>query len=168
MTYDDLNLLLDYNYWARDRLLEAVDALSTEQFTRDMGNSFGSVRDTIAHICDAEFIWLSRWKGQQPTGFRSSDRIPDLAAARKEWAELENGVREVVGNLGAGGVQRTFEYRDFKGAARSDVFRETLQHVVNHGSYHRGQVTTMLRQLGAAPPKYMDLIVFFRERREKR
>jgi uncharacterized damage-inducible protein DinB len=167
MTYDDLNLLLDYNYWARDRLLEAVDALSTEQFTRDMGNSFGSVRDTVAHICDAEFIWLSRWKGQQPTGFRSPDRIPDLAAARKEWAELEHGVREVFRNLGAGGVQSTFQYLDFKGAARSDVFRETLQHVVNHGSYHRGQVTTLLRQLGAAPPTHMDLIVFFRERRKK-
>jgi len=42
-----------------------------------------------------------------------------------------------------------------------------LQHVVNHGSYHRGQVTTMLRQLGAAPPKYMDLIVFYREKQAR-
>jgi uncharacterized damage-inducible protein DinB len=42
-----------------------------------------------------------------------------------------------------------------------------LQHVVNHGSYHRGQVTTMLRQLGAPPPKYMDLIVYYREKREE-
>jgi len=167
MTYDDLTLLVDYNYWARDRMLDAVAALSAEQFTRNMGNSFGSVRDTIAHICDAEWIWLSRWKGQQPTGFRSPDRMPDVATARKEWAELEQGAREVVGNLGPAGVQRTFEYKDFKGATRSDVFREMLQHVVNHGSYHRGQVTTMLRQLGAAPPKHMDLIVFYRERRQK-
>jgi uncharacterized damage-inducible protein DinB len=100
MNYDDLNLLSDYNYWARDRVLDAAAALSAEQFTRDMGNSFGSVRDTIAHICYAESIWLSRWKGQQPTGFRSSDRFPDVAAARKEWAELESGVREVVENWG--------------------------------------------------------------------
>jgi uncharacterized damage-inducible protein DinB len=39
-----------------------------------------------------------------------------------------------------------------------------LQHLVNHGSYHRGQVTTMLRQMGATPPKAMDLIAFYRER----
>jgi uncharacterized damage-inducible protein DinB len=167
MTYDELNLLVDYNYWARDRVLDAAAALSGEQFTRDMGNSFGSVRDTIAHICDAESIWLSRWKSQQPTGFRSPDRIPDVAAARKEWAELERGVREVLENLGPAGVQRTFEYKDLKGAARSDVFWQMLQHVVNHGSYHRGQVTTMLRQLGVAPPKSMDLIGFYRERRQK-
>ena len=39
-----------------------------------------------------------------------------------------------------------------------------LSHVVNHASYHRGQVTTMLRQIGAAPPKGMDMIAFFRVR----
>jgi uncharacterized damage-inducible protein DinB len=167
MSYDDLNLLVDYNYWARDRLLEAVTPLSAEQFTRDMGNSFGSVRNTIAHICDAEWIWLSRWRCEQPTGFRNPDRVPDVAAARQEWGELECGIREVLERLGPAGVQRTIEYKDFRGAARSDVFWQMLQHVVNHGSYHRGQVTTLLRQLGAAPPKYMDLIVFYREQERK-
>lgn len=166
MTFEDLNSLIDYNYWARDRLLEAVAALTPEQFTRDMGNSFGSVRDTIAHICDAESIWLSRWKGGQPAGFKSPDRIPDVAAARKEWAELEHEMRDVLRELGREGVQRTLEYKDMRGAARSDVFWQMMQHVVNHGSYHRGQVTTMLRQLGATPPKSMDLIVYYREKRE--
>jgi len=164
MTFDELNDLVDYNYWARDRLLDAVSALTPEQFTRELGNSFGSVRDTIAHICDAEFIWLSRWNGEQPVGFRKPDRMPDVAAARSEWSELERRMREVLEKLGPGGVERTVEYRDMKGAARSDIFWQMLQHVVNHGSYHRGQVTTMLRQLGAQPAKYMDLIVFYREK----
>ena len=35
MTYDDLNTLLDYHYWARDLLLDAVTPLTAEQFTRD-------------------------------------------------------------------------------------------------------------------------------------
>jgi uncharacterized damage-inducible protein DinB len=166
MTYDDLNTLIDYNYWARDRLLEAVQALTQEQFTREMGNSFGSVRDTIAHICDAESIWLSRWNGGQPAGFQKPDRIADLDAVRREWAELERGMREVLQRMGPAGVQRTIEYKDFKGGARSDVFWQMMQHIVNHGSYHRGQVTTMLRQLGAQPPKYMDLIVYYREKRK--
>lgn len=166
MTLDELNLLVDYNYWARDRLLEAVAALNAEQFTRSMGNSFGSVRDTIAHICDAESIWLTRWSGGQPTGFQKPDRLPDFETARKEWAELENRMREVVRLLGPDDVEREIRYKDFRGADRSDVFWQMLQHVVNHGCYHRGQVTTMLRQLGAPPPKFMDLIVFYRERRQ--
>ena len=166
MTYGDVSLLIDYNYWARDRLLEAVAALTPEQFTRPLGNSFSSIRDTIAHICDAESIWLRRWRGEQPQGFQKPDRIADLAAARKEWAGLEREMREMAETLGPEGVERIFEYKDFRGAARSDVFWQMLQHVVNHGSYHRGQVTTMLRQLGAAPARYMDLIVYYRERRQ--
>ncbi len=166
MTFDELNQLVDYNYWARDRLLDAIAELTQEQFTRDMGNSFGSVRDTIAHICDAESIWLSRWRGGQPTGFQKPDRIGDVAAARREWENLEREMRAVLQTLGPEGAQRTMEYRDMRGAARSDVFWQMLQHVVNHGTYHRGQVTTMLRQLGAKPPKYMDLIVYYREKQQ--
>jgi len=166
MTFDEMHHLVDYNYWARDRLLDAVADLSPEQFTRDMGNSFGSVRDTIAHICDAESIWLARWKGLQPTGFQEPDRLPDAAAARQEWSALEGEMREVLRNIGPERTQQIIEYRDMKGAARSDVFWQMLQHIVNHGSYHRGQVTTMLRQLGARPPKSMDLIVYYREKRE--
>ena len=166
MTFDDLNTLIDYNYWARDRLLDAVQALTPEQFTRDMGNSFDLCGILIAHICDAESIWLGRWNGRQPTGFQQGDRMADVACAREEWDELERGNREVLQRLGPGGVQRTIEYGDFKGVARSDVFWQMMQHVVNHGSYHRGQVTTMLRQLGAQPAKSMDLIAFYREKRK--
>ncbi len=167
MKYDDLILLVDYNYWARDRLLEAVAALSPEQFTRPMGNSFSSIRDTVAHICDAESIWLARWTGEQPTGFKSAERMADVDAARREWVGLEKEVRAVLERLGPENVERTLQYRDMRGAERSDVFWQMLQHVVNHGSYHRGQVTTMLRQQGASPPKSMDLIAFYRGRREK-
>jgi uncharacterized damage-inducible protein DinB len=167
MTYEDLSLLVDYNYWARDRLLDAVAALSGEQFTREMGSSFGSVRDTIAHVCDAESIWLARWQGQQPTGFKSPNRIADVGAARREWAALEREVRAVLGELGPAGVERTIEDKDMRGAEQADVLSQMVQHMVNHGTYHRGQVTTLLRQLGAAPPKSMDLIAFYRERSRK-
>ncbi len=166
MTYDDLCLLVDYNYWARDRILDAASALTQEQFTQPLGNSFSSVRDTIAHMCDAEFIWLSRWAGEQPTEFQRPDRMPDIMAAREEWAGLERRMREVLARFGPEGVERRFDYRDMRGAARSGVVWQILQHVVNHGSYHRGQVTTMLRQLGATPPKYMDMSVFYSERNQ--
>ncbi len=161
MTLTDLNRLFDYHYWARDRMLAAVAALPSEQFTRDLGNSFGSVRDTIAHLCDAEHIWLTRWKGGQPTGFQDPTRLPDIAAARAEWANLEREMRAFLQQTND--VERVIEYKDFKGGARSNPFWQMAQHVVNHASYHRGQVTTMLRQLGATPPQFQDLIVYYRE-----
>jgi len=167
MTYDDLRLLIDYHYWARDRVLEAVAAITPEQFTRPMGNSFSSLRDTVAHICAAERIWITRLKCEKPQGLQKPDRLPDVDAARKEWAELESEMREQLARLGPEAVERTIEYQDLRGNVQSDVLWQMLQHVVNHGTYHRGQITTMLRQLDAAPPKSMDLIAFYRERKRK-
>jgi uncharacterized damage-inducible protein DinB len=162
MTFDDLETLLDYNYWARDRLLDAVSELTLEQFTRPMHSSFSSVRDTIAHICDAESIWLARWNGGQPVGFQKADRIANVAVARQEWTQLESAMRGVLRNLGPLTLECVIEYKDMRGNPRTDFFWQTLQHLVNHGSYHRGQVTTMLRQLGVQPPKSMDLIAYYR------
>ena len=63
---ETLRELYAYNYWARDRQLEACAALSQEQFLRPMGSSFSSVRDTLAHVMGAEWIWLERWRGRSP------------------------------------------------------------------------------------------------------
>jgi uncharacterized damage-inducible protein DinB len=148
-------------------MLDAVAAITSEQFLRPMGNSFSSVRDTIADICAAERIWITRLKGEKLQGLQKPDRIPDIDAARKEWAELEGEMREQLARLGAEAVERTIEYQDLRGNDQSDVLWQMLQHMVNHGTYHRGQITTMLRQLDSAPPRSMDLITFYRERNQK-
>jgi uncharacterized damage-inducible protein DinB len=164
MTREDLSLLLDYHYWARDRMLAAVALLTPEQFTRDMGNSFRSVRDTVAHIYAADWIWCRRWQGDAPAALPGSEGFPDVDSIRAAWTELEGEVRQLVAGLDDEGAARVTEYRLFNGQPRTSPFWQMLQHVVNHGSYHRGQVTTLLRQLGAAPPKSLDLIAFYRER----
>jgi uncharacterized damage-inducible protein DinB len=70
----------------------------------------------------------------------------------------------VLRELGPQGIARRFEYKTLAGQPQSSLFWQMLQHVVNHASYHRGQLTTMLRQVGASAPKTMDLIAFYRER----
>ena len=61
-------------------------------------------------------------------------------------------------------VAEAMDYRLLSGQGGRSPLWQMMQHMVNHASYHRGQVTTMLRQLGAAPPKSLDLITFYRER----
>lgn len=164
MTLDDLRTLLDYHYWARDRMLDAVEPLTPEQYTRDLGNSFKSVRDTVVHVYSAEWAWRSRWVGVVPSGPLDPADFPDVATIRRSWADLETKVRAFLEGLGEQNLDRVFEYKLFSGQASKSVFWHMLQHVVNHATYHRGQVTTMLRQLGAAPAKSQDLIAFYRER----
>jgi uncharacterized damage-inducible protein DinB len=167
MDLQDLRTLLDYHYWARDRVLDAASALTADQFTRNLGSSFGSVRDTLAHLYSAEWAWYSRWQGTSPTAMLPMDQFPDIASIRRPWTVHEARMRAFLEGLGEPGITRVFEYKAITGQSGSSVFSEMLQHLVNHASYHRGQVTTLLRQLGAAPAKSMDLIAFYRERRAK-
>jgi uncharacterized damage-inducible protein DinB len=164
MTPADLQTLLDYHYWARDRALDAAATLTAEQFTRDLGSSFKSVRDTLAHLYSAEWAWYQRWHGISPSAMLPSDQFPDVASIRTAWAAHESKVRAFVDGLGETGLDQVFEFKLLSGQEASAVFWQMLQHIVNHASYHRGQVTTMLRQLGAQPAKSMDMIAFYRER----
>ncbi len=164
MTLSDLTLLLDYHYWARDRVLDAAAGLSPDQFTEDMGSSFRSVRDTLAHLYGAEWVWHSRWLGVSPLALPDAAELGDVDTVRTRWMALEEQVRGFAAALGDEGLNRPFEYKTLAGKPGRSLFWQMVQHIVNHGSYHRGQVTTMLRQLGAPPAKSMDLIQFHRER----
>ena len=163
MTYQHLQLLLDYHYWARDRLLDAVAPLTTEQLNTDRGNSFSSIHATLVHLYGADWIWCSRWEGASPAALPSAAEFPDLASVHGAWRDVEGRLRALVHRLGEDGIQRPIEYRGPNGALQAQLFWQMFQHLVNHGSYHRGQVTTMLRQIGMEPPKSLDLIAFYRE-----
>jgi len=77
MTPQEMRLLYDYNAWANHRSLDAASALSEEKFVQAMGSSFGSVRDTLAHLYGAEWIWLERFQGRSPSSLPRHDAIQE-------------------------------------------------------------------------------------------
>jgi uncharacterized damage-inducible protein DinB len=162
MTAQDLKTMIDFHYWARDRTLDAVELLTPDQYNRDLGNSFKSIRDTATHIFAAEWAWYERWQGRSPTALLPSDRFPDLAALRAAWRDHEQKMRAFVGALDDAGVDRVIDYTLLNGMTGASPIWQMVQHVVNHASYHRGQITTMLRQLGAQPAKPLDMIAYYR------
>jgi uncharacterized damage-inducible protein DinB len=163
MTPEEMRLLYDFNAWANRRELDAAAALTNEQFTKPLGSSFSSVRDTLAHICGAEWIWLERFQGRSPSGLPDSSVFEDLGSLREKWLEQEGRLLKFVRGLKQEDLDRVMEYKTLKFGTYSNPLWQSMQHVVNHGSYHRGQVTTMLRQLGAQPI-LTDLMHFYRER----
>lgn len=163
MNPEQMRLLFAYDAWANRRALDACAALAPEQFTRDLGSSFRSVRDTLAHILGAQSVWLARFHGSAPASLLKADQFPDLASLRGHWSEVERDLQSYVSGLSAADLEGFFEYKDLKGNSHRNVRWQTLQHLANHGTYHRGQIATMLRQLGATPVS-TDLIGFYRER----
>jgi len=156
-----LQNLVDYHYWARDRVLEAAARLDAVRYGQPLGGSFGSVRDTLNHVYGAEVLWLRRWQGDSPAGF--PEAMPESAAAlRAAWKRQEAAMRAFLSTLDDAALERIIGYRNLAGVPGESALWEMLAHVVNHASYHRGQVTTLLRQLGAAPPASTDLIAYRR------
>jgi len=162
MTPDYVQILLDYNYWARDRVLASAETLEPMDLSRSLGSSFGSVLDTLVHMYFAEAIWCQRWQGGDPVRPDTSGLV-SLADLRTAWVPLEQQIRSLVGGLGPVGLQQVLEYKSLVGQVSASPFWQMIVHVVNHGSYHRGQVATMVRQLTGKPVQSTDMIVFFRE-----
>jgi uncharacterized damage-inducible protein DinB len=151
MTPEQIRFLFDFNAWANHRVLDACAVLTPEQFTRDLRSSLPSVRDTLVHTYGAEWVWLERWHGRSPSALPAGNDFSDLASLRKRWAELETAQKAYLAKVSATDLDRVIEYVNFKGQKFAYPLGAMLQHVVNHGTYHRGQVAAMLRQLGAKP-----------------
>ncbi len=154
--------LYEYNAWADRRALEAASALTKEQFTKQLGSSFSSVRDTLSHIYGAEWIWLERFQGRSPLAFPDDSGFTDIAKLKASWDAFELTLLTFVRGLTQEDLDREMEYKTMKFGMYRNPLWQSMQHVVNHGTYHRGQVTTMLRQLGAQPI-LTDLMHFYRE-----
>lgn len=159
MNLADYRRLFEYDAWANRRLLDAAEALGDGQWTRAIESSFSSLRATFAHLAGAEFVWLQRWRGEKNAGVPAWYDSPTPAVLRNVFTTIEAQRREFLDTLGEGDLQRVLNYNNIKGEACSYALGDTLYQVVNHSTYHRGQLVTQLRQLGVHPPA-TDFIVF--------
>jgi len=158
MNKDDIQLLYEYDRWANNRVLQAVSGLSDEQFTRDLGGSFRSVRDTLLHIIGGEWGWLTYWKEPSPSAafiadlrkrretLFHSEAFPNAAAVQRKLAEVEKEQSEFVNGVTNESLGKMLPFRTAQAS-----LAHLMQHMANHSTYHRGQVAVMMRQLGAKP-----------------
>jgi uncharacterized damage-inducible protein DinB len=121
------------------------------------------VRDTLAHICGAEMIWYERFQGNSPSSLPDLSSLNTAEALRAHWSEQESKLLGFVARLTQSDLDRVMEYKTLNFGVYQNPLWQSMQHLVNHSTYHRGQVTTLLRQLGAKPI-LTDLMHFYRER----
>ena len=158
MTRDDIRLLYEYDRWANGRVLQSASALSPEEFTRDLGGSFRSVRDTLVHIIGGEWIWLRYWKDPPSSSavladlktrrdlLFNPDSFLNVGAVQLKWAEVEKEQIAFLDGLTDDLLEKMLPFR-----ATQVRLMHLMQHVTNHSTYHRGQVALMMRQLSAEP-----------------
>jgi uncharacterized damage-inducible protein DinB len=181
MNTADIQTLYAYNRWANRRMFSVLEKLSEEQFTSAMQSSFPSIRESVLHIVAAEWLWLKRWKGASPRATVSDtsnasamgstlsnggvdvDALATLSGLRSFADSIEQERQEFLSALNDDVLHARLKYTDMGGKQFSMPLAYLLQHLVNHGTYHRGQVTSLLRQVGAETVAF-DLLFFIRER----
>jgi len=149
-----------YNHWANQTTFSSVDSLSPEQFLRPMGSSFSSVRDTVVHILGAEWIWLERWLGRSPRALLPASDFSNLASIRQRWETVEQDRNSFLQTLTPERLQESISYINLAGKPFAYPLWQQMLHVVNHSSYHRGQIATLLRQLGQEPQS-TDFLLYY-------
>jgi len=163
---ETIRLLFDYTRWADGRMFDAVSKLSPDQWTKDLGSSLKSARDTAVHVVSAQWIWLSRWKGEVPKGMWAAADYPTPASIREKSESLAKELAGFVVEQTEDSVARPLTYKNLKGESFTYPLGQLMPHMVNHSTYHRGQVATLMRQLGAQPIS-TDLVLYYGERSKK-
>lgn len=161
MTLDEVRDLYAYCVWANARTFDAVTALPAGVADAPVGGSFPSIRATLTHLVASEWVWLRRWLGENPPQRPEWTGTADVAGLRLELTAIESERLAYLSHLTATDLTRILSYRTLAEEPQADPLTGLLRHVVNHSSYHRGQVTTLLRQTGH-PAVDTDLVTYLR------
>ena len=161
---DLLSQMAAYNIWANQKLLDLILALPEEKQKQDLPSSFKSLYTTIFHMWDAESIWWQRMKLHEriirPSDNANSsmkDVAHGLLQQNQQWQEWVNTSTEPI-------LDHVFQYYNQKKESFKQPIFQMLLHVFNHGTYHRGQLVNMLRQLGSEKIPETDFIVWCRKK----
>ena len=162
MDVDEIRTLYSFNQWATNRLIDAARSLSAEDLMKDLGASYRSVHGTFVHTLWAEWIWLRRWRGESPKRVFPEHEFQNLHAVQSRWRDIDADRQDFLGALTEDRLRAPLSYENLRGQRCEYSLVHMMQHVVNHSSYHRGQVVTLLRILGYTPPS-TDFLVYVDE-----
>lgn len=149
--HDNFASLFAYNHWANDRVVQAVGRLSAEQYASEPVPGWSSVRATLVHVADATVIWSRRLRGE-PVAQRATEAdYPTLDDAARLLAHGHAAFEQLLPALSTERLNAVLTYRNFQDQEVSVPIWAVLRHVVNHATYHRGQVAAKLARLGVEP-----------------
>ena len=137
-----------FGRWANRMILESVATLTPEEYARPIGGSFGSVQGTLVHLYEADWVWLERFHGRSPRTLPAGDDLTTLETLTQKWREAEAGQDAYIATLTPERLKEPLSYVSYSGDSFTRVLGDALLHLANHGTYHRGQVATLMRQLG--------------------
>jgi uncharacterized damage-inducible protein DinB len=156
--------LAEYNVWANDIVCGWLNQINDEQWAQEVVSSFNSIQATTLHIIGADHIWLQRMNKEKQ---ENHVWLPAVYKGSKDehialWKKNSTSIKDFVESFDENNLQINLDFKRLNGDPYSMPYYELLAHVFNHSSYHRGQLVTMLRQVGFTDVTATDMLLFFR------
>ena len=155
--------LTSYNTWANSRILNFVTAAGEERTSILQLSSFPTIRQTVLHILDAQHIWYGRLHGISPADWPGKNFTDTTVDACQRLIESSHDFQVYADSLSPSDLEKVITYHTIKGAVFQNTITQIMVHVMNHGTFHRGQLITMLRGAGHTDLASTDMIAYFRE-----
>jgi uncharacterized damage-inducible protein DinB len=163
MTVKVLQETYGYGYWANRNLFQALSRLSSEEFTRSVAGSYGSIRNTLVHTLSAEWGWLDRCGGPARGARLNPDDYPTLESVTELSGKIEGYAREFLSTLTDHDLSRIVSVSVGASEGYSLTVEEMMRHAAAHSIHHRGQVALLCRVLGHAPGNF-DALFYYADR----
>jgi len=154
--------LASYNSWANNIAIEWLNQINDRQWEQVIVSSFSSIKQTAIHIASAEKIWLDFWNNIPYPVFLSTEfngSKNDLIAI---WKSSSAGLKNFIESYPEENYLQQVTFRYPRGGEGSMEFWQTFSHLINHCTYHRGQLVTLLRQVGFTQLSSTDLATYYR------
>jgi uncharacterized damage-inducible protein DinB len=143
--------MFDYMQWGDRLMIVAARTVVDEEYYKDQGISYGSVHKLMVHCLAAQWVWLSRWRGENPTRLESHDDYPTRSALEQRWPLVHSALFDFLGLQSGHSLARVIQYKNMKGEHLAIPLSDLMLHVIDHASYHRGQIASMIKRAGGQP-----------------
>ena len=157
---DYLTTLMRYKAWANELVFAAAAKLPETELTAPRKIVFGNLLRTLNHVYAMDQVWRAHLERREH-GYatRNPDACPPLAELQEAQRAMDAWWVDYANALPEPKQEEVVSFRFIGGAPGAMTRRDILLHVANHGTYHRGNVASMMYQAGTAPPT-TDLPVF--------
>lgn len=154
--------LADYIIWADNIAIEWLNQINDEQWNQAIVSSFGSIKQTAIHIASAEKIWIDFWTNAANPVYLSTEFKGTKNELIEIWKKASAGLKNFIEKYPEENYQQQVTLKKPNGEEARMEFSQTFPHMVNHSTYHRGQLVTMLRQVGFTKLSSTDLFTYYR------
>jgi uncharacterized damage-inducible protein DinB len=163
MPSDYFATLAQHGAWANRRLYDACETLSSAEYLRPRGSSFGSLHATLNHILVFDRVWIARVEGSAPPAFEDDQILyADLVGLKVARLAEDERLRQLVAGLSRAALDQPLHYRNRRGDRFETPLRLVLAHLFHHQAQFRGEARALLAQAGAGSAS-LDLVEFLRE-----